>query len=72
MLEWGGAWATVGAVSRLLVRPTRTIPRTAIEEVRPYARFPQGVPPEYPPPQSAGTPSAGEDLCLAYRSNLSG
>jgi hypothetical protein len=61
-LVWGGAWAAVGTVSRLLVRPTRTIRRAAIEEVRQYARFPQGLPPGYPPARSTAAPSAGEDL----------
>jgi hypothetical protein len=45
-LGWAGAWAVVGGVSTALVSPAweRISPRNT-EGLRPWARFPQGLPP---------------------------
>jgi hypothetical protein len=51
-LVWAAAWGVVGGVSGLIVRPSAVIAAGAVEELRPYARFPQGLPAGYPPPLS--------------------
>jgi hypothetical protein len=49
-LGWGATWALVGAVSAALVSPAweGVSPRNP-DGLRPWARFPQGLPPGFPP-----------------------
>jgi len=43
-LVWALAWAGVGGLSWAAARPTRRVGGHALEELRPWARFPQGLP----------------------------
>ena len=48
-LVWIAAWAGVGALSGLLAQPTRRVAPHALEELRPWARFPHGLPADFAP-----------------------
>jgi hypothetical protein len=51
-LLWAGAWALVGGISWALIRPGQRVTPEALEDLRPWARFPQGLPADFRP--SAG------------------
>lgn len=47
---WAGLWAVIGGFTRLVIGPSwKTVRAPALDELRPYARFPQGLPDGYPP-----------------------
>ena len=48
-LVWIAAWAGVGALSGFLAQPTRRVGPHALEELRPWARFPHGLPADFAP-----------------------
>lgn len=48
-LVWVATWAGIGALSGLVARPTRRVGPHALEELRPWARFPQGLPADFVP-----------------------
>jgi hypothetical protein len=54
---WALAWAGVGGLAWAAARPTRRVGGDALEELRPWARFPQGLPEGFPEgfPASAGS-----------------
>jgi len=41
---WALAWAGVGGLAWAAARPTRRVGGEALEDLRPWARFPQGLP----------------------------
>jgi hypothetical protein len=51
---WALAWAAVGGLSGLVMRPSRRIGPGEVQELRPYARFPQGIPEGWIPGDSGG------------------
>jgi len=50
---WALAWAGIGGLAWAAARPTRRLEGHALEELRPWARFPQGLPEGFP--ASAGS-----------------
>jgi hypothetical protein len=56
-IAWAAAWAAVGGISGLLARPSLRVGPGQTEQIRAYARFPQGLPQNFPPPRADTLPS---------------
>jgi hypothetical protein len=60
-VTWAAAWAAVGGISGLLIRPSLHLRPAQGEQLRAYARFPQGLPEGYLPLQRTDSPRPRED-----------